>query len=68
MSPFEKTDELVKSIKERGITCIVIAHRLSTIRDCDRIIVLEHGDIVENGTHEELIKANCTYANLIANE
>ena len=60
--------EVVKSIKERGITCIVIAHRLSTIRDCDKIIVLEHGDIVEKGTHEELIKANCTYANLIANE
>ena len=60
--------DVVKSIKDRGITCIVIAHRLSTIRDCDKIIVLDHGDIVEQGTHDELIKAGNVYANLIANE
>jgi subfamily B ATP-binding cassette protein MsbA len=48
----------------RGRTTFVIAHRLSTIRSADRILVLEHGEIVESGTHEELIEAAGRYRQL----
>ena len=60
--------ELVKAVKDRGITCIVIAHRLSTIRDCDEIIVLDKGKVIERGTHDELFARGGYYTELISSD
>ena len=60
--------EVVESIRDRGISCVVIAHRLSTIRSCDEIIVMDHGKVVERGTHEELMKNGGLYTQLVTSE
>ena len=52
----------------QGRTTLMIAHRLSTVKSCEAIIVMDKGNIVEVGTHEQLIKANGYYYNLYATQ
>lgn len=64
----ETEEQIQQSLNtmRKGRTTLAIAHRLSTIQDADKILVLNHGEIVEQGTHETLIKKNGIYYNMYA--
>ena len=57
--------DVMRSIKDLGITMVIISHRLSTIRDCDEIFVLNDGELIDHGTHTELIDRCATYKTMI---
>jgi ABC-type multidrug transport system fused ATPase/permease subunit len=62
--------EIMANLKEIGndedVTCVIVAHRLSTIVDCDSIVVMDGGRVVEQGSHDELMKAGGRYSELVA--
>jgi ABC-type multidrug transport system fused ATPase/permease subunit len=62
----ETEKRIMDSIKKMGITLIIIAHRLSTVRDCNEILVMEKGKVVERGTHQQLMAKGTIYRDLVS--
>jgi ABC-type multidrug transport system fused ATPase/permease subunit len=62
--------DIMNNLKEIGndkdVTCVIVAHRLSTIVDCDSIVVMDGGRVIEQGSHDELMKARGRYSELVA--
>ena len=60
----------MSNLKEIGndddTTCVIIAHRLSTVQDCDEILVMDAGMVVEQGTHDDLMRKGGRYSELVA--
>lgn len=61
----ETEKEILDNIKRRGCTCVMVAHRLSAIRDCDEILVMEEGKIVQRGSHQSLMAQEGHYQRLV---
>ncbi len=58
-------EKIFKTVRDRGVTCVIVAHRLSTISGCDYVYVMDHGRIIEKGTPGDLIKAGGKYYELV---
>lgn len=59
--------QVMENIKRRGCTCVIVAHRLSTIRDCDQIVVMKNGKIIERGNHTSLMQSDSFYKKFVMN-
>lgn len=61
-------NDIMNNLKEvgRDTTCVIVAHRLSTVQDCDVIVVMDNGRVVEIGSHEDLVRRGGRYSQLLS--